>query len=88
MLAPLLLKQIEGFLKYEYYEYALKIARICVDLIPESYQAWSLLANTYFHMRMFKESLITLDIAPYFEDPKVEQRFPDCSKYSHTTPKK
>ena len=88
MLAPLLLKQAESFLKYEYYEYGLKIAKIWVDLIPESFEAWLLLANMYFHMRMFKESLILLDIAPYFDDPVTNQKFPDTSKLARTNPKK
>lgn len=88
MLAPLLLKQAEAFLKYEYYEYGLKIAKIWVNLIPESFEAWLLLAKTYFHMRMFKESLIILDIAPYFDDPVVDQKYPDSSKLARTNPKK
>jgi hypothetical protein len=32
MLASLLLKQAQAFLKFEYYEYALKISKILVDL--------------------------------------------------------
>lgn len=88
MLAPLLLKQAEAFLKYEYYEYGLKIAKICVNLIPESFEAWCLLANMYFHMRMFKESIVILDIAPYLEDPIINQKFPDTSKLARTNPKK
>lgn len=88
MLAPLLVKQVEAFLRFEYYEYGLKIAKICVDLLPESYEAWNGLANTYFHMRQFKESLIALDIAPYYDEAQKNDKFPASDKYSSTNPKK
>ena len=39
-LVPLLLKQAQAFIKSEYYEYALKLSKICVDLCPESFEAW------------------------------------------------
>ena len=39
-LVPLLLKQAQGFVKSEFYEYALKLSKICVDLCPESFETW------------------------------------------------
>ncbi len=39
-LIPLLLKQAQAFIKSEFYEYALKLSKICVDLCPESFEAW------------------------------------------------
>lgn len=39
-LVPLLLKQAQSFIKSEYYEYAMKLSKICVDLCPESFEAW------------------------------------------------
>jgi len=39
-LVPLLLKQAQAFIKSEYFEYALKLSKICVDLCPESFEAW------------------------------------------------
>jgi hypothetical protein len=39
-LVPLLLKQAQAFIKSELYEYALKLSKICVDLCPESFEAW------------------------------------------------
>ena len=39
-LVPLLLKQAQAFMKSEFYEYALKLSKICVDLCPESFETW------------------------------------------------
>ena len=39
-LVPLLLKQAQAFIKSEFYEYALKLSKICVGLCPESFEAW------------------------------------------------
>ena len=50
MLVTLLLKQANAFIKYEYYEYAILLAKICVDLCTESFECWICLAETYFHM--------------------------------------
>lgn len=88
MLAPLLVKQVEAFLKYEYYEYGSKIAKIWVDLLPESYEAWNSLAQVYFHMRKFKQCLIAIDIAPYYDEPQRTERYPASDKYATTNPKK
>jgi tetratricopeptide (TPR) repeat protein len=53
-LVPLLLKQAQAFIKSEYFEYALKLSKICVDLCPESFEAWFQLAEVYFHMKKIK----------------------------------
>ena len=87
MLASLLLKQAQAFLKYEYYEYALKLSKICVDLCPESFEWWLLMAESYFHVRKFKSALIALDVAPSYEDLNEEIILPDLSKYQVTSPK-
>ena len=39
-LVTLLLKQAQAFIKYEYFEYAMRLSRICVDLCPESFECW------------------------------------------------
>lgn len=91
MLVPVLLKQANGFIKYEYYEYALLLAKICVDLCPESFECWMCLAETYFHMRQFTKSLVCIDIAPFSPgvDPGEEEneRYPDLSMLNTTNPK-
>lgn len=66
MLVSLLLKQANAFIKYEYYEFAESLAKICVDLCPESFECWFCLAESYFHMRKFSLSLVCLDIAPIY----------------------
>lgn len=53
-LVTLLLKQASAFIKYEYYEYGMRLAKICVDLCPESFECWIHLAEAYFHCRKFK----------------------------------
>lgn len=66
MLVTLLLKQSNLFVIYEYYEFALELAKICVDLCPESFECWISLAESYFHMWKFTQSLICIDIAPFY----------------------
>lgn len=61
-LVPLLLKQAQAFIKSEYFEYALKLSKICVDLCPESFEAWFQLAEVYFHMKKIKMVRNTLNI--------------------------
>lgn len=87
MLASLLLKQAQAFLKYEYYEFALKISKILVDLCPESFECWLVLAESYFHERKFKNALIAIDVAPSYEDINDELVLPDLTKYAVTNPK-
>ena len=53
-LVPLLLKQAQAFIKGEFYEYALKLSKICVDLCPESFETWYQLAEVYFQMKNIK----------------------------------
>jgi hypothetical protein len=48
-LVPLLLKQAESFLKIELYEYAQKIAKICIEFCPESFEAHIILAKCHFY---------------------------------------
>ncbi len=55
----------------EYYEYALKLAQISVDLCPESFEGWVLLAECYFYMRKIKRCLICMDIAPLYDDMEL-----------------
>ena len=86
-LVTLLLKQSQAFIKYEYYEYALRLARVCVDLCPESFEAWLLLAECYFYERKFKMSLIALDIAPLYQDIQYISSIPPTTGMEKTNPK-
>ena len=49
----------------------MKLSKYCVDLCPESFEAWALLAECYFYMRKIKMALICLDIAPLYDEPEV-----------------
>ena len=96
-LVPLLLKQAQAFIKSEYFEYALKLSKICVDLCPESFEAWFQLAEVYFHMKKIKmvidfnvnfiQSLIALDIAPHYGDVEYVQKPKLVQEYEITKPK-
>lgn len=71
----------------EYYEYALKLAKICVDLCPESFEAWMLLAECYYFMRKIRMSLIAMDIAPLYPDIEYISDIPSSQDYDISKPK-
>ena len=45
MMVQLLFKQAQCLAKYKYFEYALKVVKICCDLVPNSFEAWFLYAE-------------------------------------------
>ncbi len=73
MLVTLLLKQANAFIQYEYYEFALELSKICVDLCPESFECWISLAESYFHVRKFTQCLICIDIAPFYPNKEPDE---------------
>lgn len=91
MLVNLLLKQANSFIQYEYYEYALELSKVCVELCPESFECWISLAESYFHMRMFSNALICLDIAPFYSarepDEQKQERYPEVGDLMMTNPR-
>jgi tetratricopeptide (TPR) repeat protein len=86
-LVPLLLKQAQSFIKSEYYEYAYKLSKICVDLCPESFEAWFQMAEVYFYMKKIKMSLIAMDIAPYYPDAEWVHRVELVNDYDFSIPR-
>ncbi len=86
-LVPLLLKQAQAFIKSEYYEYAYKLSKICVDLCPESFEAWFQMAEVYFSMKKIKMSLIAMDIAPYYPDAEWVHKVELIYDYDFSMPK-
>lgn len=70
-LVPLLQKQVEAFLKMELFEYALKIATMCVELCPESFEARICLAKCQIYEKDLRQALITLNNAPCYDDPNA-----------------
>lgn len=73
MLVNLLLKQANSFIQYEYYEFALELSKVCVELCPESFECWISLAESYFHMRMFTNCLVCIDIAPFYSNREPDE---------------
>jgi len=65
----------------------LKLAKICVDLCPESFEAWFLLSECYFYMKKIKLSLVVLDIAPLYPDIELVNDVPNTQEYDIMKPK-
>lgn len=86
-LVTYLVKQSQAFIKCEYYEYALKLAKISVDLCPESFEAWFLLSECYFHVKKIKLSLVALDIAPLYPDIELVNEIPNTAEFDIIRPK-
>ena len=68
MMVQLLFKQALCLAKYKYFEIAVKVSKICCDLIPHSFEAWFLYAECQFELRNIKQGLIALDMAPALPD--------------------
>jgi tetratricopeptide (TPR) repeat protein len=60
----LLYHQGQNFLKLERFDYALILAKICVQLAPDSFEAWMLLLEACFYSRYFFMALIIMNIIP------------------------
>lgn len=52
----------------EYYEYALKIGKMCAQMCPESFEVWNLIAKCYIGLSDVKMTLVALDMAPIYPD--------------------
>ena len=70
MMVHLLFKQAQCLLKYKYYEYAVKVAKVCVDLCPTSFEGWILYAECLIGLGDLKMALIAFDLAPNAPDPE------------------
>ena len=68
MMVHLLFKQAQCLLKFKYFEYAVKIAKVCIDLCPTSFEAWMLYAECLIELQDLKGALIALDLAPNSPD--------------------
>jgi hypothetical protein len=65
----------------EYFEYALKIGKICAEMCPESFEVWNLIAKCYIGLSDIKMVLIALDVAPIYPDidyVKLPERISAC----------
>lgn len=64
MMVTLLFKQAQCLVKYKYYEYAVKIVKVCVDLVPTSFEGWLLYAECMMQLADLKGALVAIDLAP------------------------
>lgn len=70
-LVPLLQKQAEAFITMELHEYAHKLATVCVELCPESFEAHFVLAKCQLYEKDVRQALITLNNAPSYSDQRA-----------------
>jgi hypothetical protein len=73
LMIPLLIQEVKCMIKMEYFEFAMKIVQSCVDLVPESFEAWLLYAKCCFALKQTKRGLLALDNAPFYPDPVLLQ---------------
>jgi len=74
-LVPLLLKQAEAFLKIELYEYAQKLAKLSIELCPESFEAHMILAKCLLYEKDIRLALTILNQAPAYQDASANWHF-------------
>ena len=55
-------------MKIEIYEYAMKMAKICLEICPESFEAHMVLAQCFLYEKDIYHFLVTLNAAPAYED--------------------
>lgn len=68
MMVHLLYKQAQCLVKFHYFEYAVKIAKVCVDLCPTSFEVWLIYAESLIWLKEIGTALIALDLAPCSQD--------------------
>jgi tetratricopeptide (TPR) repeat protein len=66
--AYFLQQQVRSFCSIELFEYAQRIAKITVDLCPESFESWFYFAKACFGLGEVREALIAIDLAPMTAD--------------------
>lgn len=73
---PLLHKEASIFLKLRKYDIAENLAKICVQLKPDSFECWILLAEIYWASRKYSMALIALNTAPMLNSEEEEIEVP------------
>ena len=68
-ISVLLYQEVESLMKMEKYEMALKLAKVVIQLCPESFDAWYQLAEIFFYSKHFSEALIAINTCPFYTKP-------------------
>ena len=79
---PLLLKQAEAFLNLGRTEEAIEIANYCIQLNPDSFDAWILLSELYLNANKYSLALISINLCPIYENQAEETGIPDFSEWT------
>ena len=56
-------------MKLEFFEYAQKLSKVCIDLEPTSFEPYFIHIQALFAQQKYSAGLITMDSAPMFNDP-------------------
>ena len=73
---PLLHKETLIFLRLRKYDVAETLAKICVQLKPDSFECWILLAEVYWSCRKYSMALIALNTAPLLTTEEEDFEIP------------
>ena len=65
-ISVLIYQEAESLMKAEKYELALKLAKVVIQLCPDSFDAWYLLAEIFFYSKHFNEALIAINTCPFY----------------------
>ena len=96
-ISVLIYQEVDSLMKAEKYEMALKLAKVVIQLCPDSFDAWYLLAEIFFYSRHFNEALIAINTCPFYakfpsDDGFIKGKTTNvtkprasdlCSSYSH-----
>jgi len=65
-ISVLLYQEADTLLKAEQYELALILTRTVIQLSPDSFDAWFLLAEIYFYSKHYNEALLAINMCPFY----------------------
>ena len=52
----------------ELYEFAAKIAKVCIDLAPDSFEPWYYYSKACFGLGDIRSAMIAVDLTPMIPD--------------------
>lgn len=86
LMVPLLFKQAVCLFKFKYFEFAAKVAKVCCDLSPNSFEGWLLYSNCMFELQDYHSALISAELAPYNNADIAKVSLPEPFQYEISLP--
>ena len=62
------MQQIKCFYELELYEFALKLAKCCIDMCPESFESWYMYAKINIALGDLHNALYAIDSSPLSDE--------------------